>query len=187
MKRLQIFTSPPPTLPVDGQHAASVALIFWPDIQGNPELLMIQRAEREGDPWSGHMAFPGGHFESEDANLVQTAIRETAEEIGLELPTSSFLGVLSELQPVSRKHAVYVTPCLFQLSTTPEFFLSPEVAAVHAFPLARFMAMEGRSSFPYSWNGVVYDMPCINLDGTRIWGLSLRMIDELLERLAEAG
>ena len=49
------------------------------------DLLFIRRAEKNGDPWSGHMAFPGGHIESSDTSLLDAAIRETREEIGLDL------------------------------------------------------------------------------------------------------
>jgi hypothetical protein len=52
---------------------------------GELHILMIKRAEREGDPWSGHMAFPGGRMDKTDANGYAVAVRETSEEVGLAL------------------------------------------------------------------------------------------------------
>ena len=64
---------------------AAVAMILR-DEGGEAQILMIKRAARDGDPWSGHMAFPGGRMEKEDQSLRETAIRETFEEVGLISP-----------------------------------------------------------------------------------------------------
>src|SRR5262245_41364530 len=64
---------------------AAVALVFCAPPGAEPELLFIERARREGDPWSGHMAFPGGRRDPKDTDLAATAARETHEEVGLGL------------------------------------------------------------------------------------------------------
>ena len=60
------------------------------------ELLIIRRAERLGDPWSGQMALPGGRRETVDSSLRETAMRETAEEIGVDLGREAMLGQLDD-------------------------------------------------------------------------------------------
>ena len=73
---------------------AAVAVILRPapgETLDSTEILFIKRAERDGDPWSGHMAFPGGHMEPDDSDLKESAIRETKEEIGLDLRDAQFL------------------------------------------------------------------------------------------------
>ena len=59
---------------------AAVALVLRENA-GDPEILLIRRAERKGDPWSGHMAFPGGREDARDESLLETALRETREEL----------------------------------------------------------------------------------------------------------
>ncbi len=67
-------------------------------IDGELHILMIKRAEREGDPWSGHMAFPGGRMDPGDANGFSVAVRETEEEVGLTLGSEDLcIGRLSEI------------------------------------------------------------------------------------------
>ena len=167
---------------VEGRVYAAVAMILGPGAGGGRELLMIRRADREGDPWSGHMGFPGGHREAHDPDLLGTAIREVGEEIGLELPRDRCIGALGELSPVSRRREIWVRPFVFRLDHWPELQPSHEVAAVHRFDFQRIVAGEGRGTFQYPWQGVEWEFPCVRLDGELIWGLSLRMIDDLLER-----
>src|SRR5512147_1311947 len=66
-----------------GRQAAVAILLAERD--GDAHALLIQRAERPGDPWSGHMAFPGGHREPHEHDLFLTAARETFEEVGIDL------------------------------------------------------------------------------------------------------
>jgi len=66
------------------------------------ELLVIRRAENEFDPWSGHMALPGGGREPGDESVYDTARRETLEEIGIDLDEGRFLGRLDDLDPRPR-------------------------------------------------------------------------------------
>ena len=71
------------------QAAVAVILREHDEQTGQSDLLFIQRANRDGDPWSGQMAFPGGHREPQDPNLMAAAMRETQEEIGLSLANAS--------------------------------------------------------------------------------------------------
>ena len=160
-----------------------MAAIFGP----GEELLMIRRAERPGDLWSGHMAFPGGKREPDDQSLLHTAIRETQEEIGLSLHDAHFVGTLTELAPIRRKGPadLWVTPLVFQVDRWEEPVVSSaEVASVHRFAFRRFVEREGRGDFLYPWEGQQIRLPCVRLDDSFIWGLSLRMVDELLEQLS---
>ena len=76
-----------------GNRHAAVAMVFAGDAKA-PDLCVIRRAERAGDPWSGQMAFPGGKSEPQDDSLRHAAERETLEEVGLKLRAGQFVGAL---------------------------------------------------------------------------------------------
>ena len=160
-----------------------MALIVGPDEQ----VLFIRRAERAGDPWSGDMAFPGGREEPGDETLRATAIRETFEEIGLALADADFRGALpplvSPLRLPTRGFGIH--PYVFTVPSWPAFQPSEEVAGIHRFALQRLLDGEGRSRFTWQGPGESRELPCVRLDGTFVWGLTLRVVDALLERLGE--
>lgn len=80
-------------------HEAAVALVLR-EAADDLELLLIRRAVREGDPWSGQVGLPGGRWGAGDASLEETALRETVEEVGLDLRAQGrVLGALDELRP----------------------------------------------------------------------------------------
>ena len=81
IERLARITAP--SVPLPSKRAA--VAIGLRDGSAGPEILMIQRAVREGDPWSGHMGFPGGRKDDTDASDEACAKRETLEEIGFDL------------------------------------------------------------------------------------------------------
>ena len=172
-----------PAMEADARRAA-VAVIFGPD----DELLFIHRAERAGDLWSGHMAFPGGREDPEDESLFATVLRETLEELGLDLSSARCLGALSPLLSPRNtpNRQIHVLPWVFRLDHWPPLFPNEEVAGVVRFDFRRCLAREARGTVPYTWQGTAYDLPCVQLDGTLLWGMSLRMVDEIIEH-AEAG
>ena len=80
------------------EAAVAVILRQQPDAPDSTDILFIKRAEKVGDLLVEHMAFPGGHREREDDGLRGAAMRETAEEIGLDLSDSKYLGALDHEQ-----------------------------------------------------------------------------------------
>lgn len=164
-------------------HHAAVAAIFAP----GGELLFIRRSDREGDPWSGHMAFPGGRRSPDDRDLQHTAERETREEVGLDLAEGRLLGRLDDLLTPRRAvklPTMVIRPYVYHLARPPALQPNHEVAGIHWFSLDRLRAREGRGTLMYNWEGTDYELPCIRLDGTTIWGLTLSLVDQLLDRLA---
>jgi hypothetical protein len=80
---------------------------------------------------------------------------------------------------------IAVVPWVFTLDAWPTHFTpNEEVASVHTFALARILSGEGRGTFRWRGHGTEFDLPCMDLDGQRIWGLTLRMVDDLVARLA---
>ncbi|WP_279254179.1 NUDIX hydrolase [Candidatus Seongchinamella marina] len=157
--------------------------------QGELNILMIKRAEREGDPWSGHMAFPGGRMDKTDANGYSVAVRETEEEVGLTLgPQDRCLGRLSDLNARPRKHTLgmAVSPFIFHLEREVEFTPNYEVAEVVWVPLEFLLDSGNREKMTWDYKGVKIPLPCYQYEQRCIWGLSLMMLDELMD-LVEGG
>ena len=151
---------------------------------GNLHILMIKRAEREGDPWSGHMAFPGGRMDKTDANGYAVAVRETHEEVGLLLGhRDECIGRLSDL--IARPHrgtfGMAVSPFVFRLDREVTFIPNYEVAEVVWVPLEFLVDSDNREKMTWNYKGAKLQMPCYRYEGRCIWGLSLMMLDELLD------
>ena len=107
------------------------------------DILLIQRAERSGDPWSGHMALPGGRHSAADATLLETAMREAAEEIGIHLDPGQLVGTLDDVAPRTPVlPPIVVRPHVFALEPDVKFALSDEVAAAFWAPLGELRAAD---------------------------------------------
>lgn len=160
-------------------HAAAVALVLRPRGRGL-EALFIKRADHPNDPWSGHVGLPGGRAESHDEGLVRTAIRETAEEIGLSLAEDlHLLGPLDETRATARTKSIdmKIAPFVFAAEDAPDaLILSDEVAATHWIPLVELFDSSHAASVTMEHAGQILRFPAIEVRGLTIWGLTLRML-----------
>ena len=168
-------------------NRAAVALILRPQT-GPPgaglEALFIRRAEHPLDPWSGHMAFPGGRFDREDPDLLATAVRETREEVGLDLSPARRLGRLHDVQAGIRRNAnLAVTPWVFGWRGEAPLTLSEEVAEALWVPLPHLADPERRVEHPWEREGVRYRFPGIAVGPRTIWGLTLAMVEDFLQAM----
>jgi 8-oxo-dGTP pyrophosphatase MutT (NUDIX family) len=157
---------------------AAVALILRRGPAGL-DVLFIRRAEDPRDPWSGQMAFPGGRSEPGDPDLRTTAIRETAEEIGLDLDREAeYLGALDEVRAMARLRPMdlAITPFVFYAPGDSEMTPSHEVTSIHWLPLETLQSPEAQSSFEYRHEGGVLTFPSLRVQDVVIWGLTYRML-----------
>lgn len=185
-ERLQAFSGRegPADDPVpEGEARAAVALILRPRDEST-EILFIRRAEDPRDPWSGHMAFPGGRMDPEDRDAHATAVRETHEEIGLALDQHAVsLGPLPDLPAMARGKRVGLTisPHVFLLERgTPVLAPNHEVAETIWADLAPIAAGELRTSFPYVYEGRSLELPGHKLGERVVWGLTYHMLESFL-------
>ncbi len=181
MLRRCLAEARPRAVPDIAARAAVAAVARERD--GAAELLFIHRAEHPDDPWSGHMAFPGGRVEPGDATPLDAAMRETLEEVALDLSRDGRrIGRLSDVRAVARgrRLPLVIEPFVFELLGDPPLIANEEVQDIVWVPL-EFLA-DGRNRERMVWRGrgVPLPLPCYRFEGRLIWGLTLQMVDDLL-------
>jgi 8-oxo-dGTP pyrophosphatase MutT (NUDIX family) len=166
-------------------RGAAVALVLAPTPDDEPALLLLKRAEHPGDPWSGQMALPGGRHDSTDADLLATAIRETAEETGIALTAEQVLDELDDLSPVSpHLPPLVVRPFVFGLAEPPEVRLSSE-ATLHLWvPLASLARGRTEETVTVA-GGRQLTVPGFRIGPHLIWGMTERIIAPLVRAVGE--
>jgi 8-oxo-dGTP pyrophosphatase MutT (NUDIX family) len=172
-----------------GTRRAAVALIFRAGESGSPELLFIKRAEYPGDPWSGQIALPGGREEAGDVDLAQTAIRETREETALDLERGAMIvGALNDLRPQTvRLPAIIVRPYVILIGDSPALALSDEVALAFWVPLDALKRRESWQDTAVQARGVQMNRRAFMHEGHIIWGMTERILAQLLALIGESG
>ncbi|MEE8507730.1 MAG: CoA pyrophosphatase [Myxococcota bacterium] len=181
--RQSLATHQARTLSADGKRQAAVAIVLRGSGPG-PELLFIERARHEGDPWSGHMAFPGGRVESADRDSRRTAERETQEEVGLSLASAAYLGQLDDLEGrhAGRPAQMVISAHVYHLDEPARVVPNHEVQEVIWFPVAGLLEHDRQVDYPVSngarFPGILVGRPEQHI----VWGLTYRFV-ELLMRL----
>lgn len=163
----------------DGTRAA-VAMVLQQ--QGETlQLLFIERSQRDDDPWSGHVAFPGGRVDRLDGSARLAAERETREEVGLDLECAEYLGRLDDVTgatlPVLVSCFVYHVPSAGRLHPNDEvkeaFWVRlSELADAGRHHKRRFRIDNADRRFS------TIDLP--GPGGRVLWGISYRLVAQLL-------
>lgn len=172
------------TVEIADARPAAVALVL---LDGNQttglEILLIRRAERADDPWSGQIAFPGGRYEPDDPHLLATAIRETREETGVDLTSAEQLGPLDDLYPrTPTLPPVVVRPFVFVLGRRPPPLVpSDEVQRAFWLPLSRLEETGVRREITLTLRGVERTFPAYLVDDELIWGMTERILTPFIE------
>lgn len=161
---------------------AAVAMVVREASKG-VEILLIKRALRPSDPWSGHMAFPGGHQEPGDQDLVRTAIRETQEEVGVELGGQHLWGPLGIVETPRRSSVrrLHVVPFVFEAPPEPRFTINGEVDETHWVSIAELMSGERDTQHTFEFDGQSLKLPGYHVGGHVVWGMTYRMLQMLFE------
>jgi 8-oxo-dGTP pyrophosphatase MutT (NUDIX family) len=179
----------------EGMTHAAVTLLLRPaggdaisDTGGNApgdsaEILFIKRAERAGDPWSGHIAFPGGRAEKWDATLLEIAMREAAEEVGIDARQGGrLLGRLPTMRPMSaRIPSISVTP--FVALAPPGAILRTQPKEVQEAFWIRIAALKGSGrSATVRWEATegTRELPAFPSPKGPIWGITERILSQFL-------
>jgi 8-oxo-dGTP pyrophosphatase MutT (NUDIX family) len=166
----------------EGRRARAAVAMIMRELPGDLEMLFIERATAVSDPWSGHLAFPGGKVEPGE-QARQAAERETFEEIGLCLASERYLGRMSDI--IGANLPVRVS-CFAYAADTSSFHLlaSPEVRDVFWIRLSDILDPERHRVATVGFSGRSLDVPAIMLplpDKPVLWGLTYRLVMQFLE------
>ncbi|MBL4674025.1 MAG: CoA pyrophosphatase, partial [Arenicella sp.] len=176
----------PRVRPQESVIKAAVSIILR-DGEHGTELLMMQRAKHEDDPWSGQMSFPGGKIERQDADSKATAVREAFEEVGAELTGDDFIGQLDDLYGLKINGVFSVHVACFVFKPQRELTLQPnyEVADMVWLPISVLDDRDNAFDYRHPKDPAL-SMPAVMIDQSKdqiLWDLSLRMLANLHELL----
>jgi 8-oxo-dGTP pyrophosphatase MutT (NUDIX family) len=173
----------PRLLSIGSLKHAAVALILR-EAEAGAEVLFIERARHQGDPWSGDLGFPGGKVEAVDGEPGKAAKRETLEEIGLDLQEADFLGRLDD---ITGAHLPVAVSCfVYQTEHPGPFTLSDEIADAFWVPLQLVSDPDRHRMMTVYFHGERLQRPAIDLrgpGGTVLWGITYRLICRFLQIL----
>ena len=180
LRKLELADDPEPI-----ERRAAVALVLRPpvDERGGPDLLLMRRAEHPQDPWSGQVSLPGGRHEPEDASLVETAMRETLEEVGVDLAsTARLLGALEPMRARARGRVIpmQVAPFVFGLESPVAPVAGAEASEVFWLPLEPVLRGDLDRPFDYLHGGERRELPSWVYEGRVVWGMTHRIVTGLL-------
>lgn len=175
-EKLRATLQEQPLVRLPSEAKAAIAVVFE---SSEPRLLFIQRAEHPHDPWSGHIAFPGGRHDPEDADLRATAQRETLEEIGLDLTKGDYLGQLDDVQT---NISSLVVSGFAYAAPRHRHRLNEEVEDCFWVPLSHLA--EERRRTHISVRARRFPALSLNPDKPLLWGITYRFVEQVLARLS---
>jgi 8-oxo-dGTP pyrophosphatase MutT (NUDIX family) len=167
--------------PVDASPRGAAVAMCLRESRDGTEVLFIERARREGDPWSGHMAFPGGRIDPGDRSSRRAAERETFEEVGMSLVGAERLGRLDDMRGhhAAGHPALVISGFVYHVSDPPPLVLSDEVEHAFWFPLAELLDPRRHVDYRFGpgseWRypGILVGEPERHV----VWGLTYRFLE----------
>ena len=167
--------------------SASVAVVLR-EVESDLEALFIRRAEHDADPWSGHLAFPGGRLDAEDADARSAAEREAIEELGIDLADATRARCLGQLSDVlGHAESIRVSAYVYGISGDPLLRLNHEIRDAFWTPLHHCTDPRRQSMREFSYLERSMPLPTIRLlednDAPVLWGITYKFLDDFMSTI----
>jgi 8-oxo-dGTP pyrophosphatase MutT (NUDIX family) len=173
----QILSGPIMAEPQDGitgKLAAVMIIIF-----GRTPMVLMTERPKTMNYHAGEISFPGGTWEKKDGDLLGTAIRETREELGVEIPRSAVIG---QLRPVTTLNSGFtISPFIAMLDGLPEILPNSEIASVLKIPLVPLLQTIEDDKDPLHKS--ILEMHTFKFENHLIWGASARMLKQMHDKI----
>jgi len=163
--------NPPSLSELDENELASVLIIIYGK---EPTILMTEKAQTL-KVHAGEIAFPGGKWCVKDKDLLETAIRETKEELHLEVSKDLVVGQLDSVVTLNSKYRI--TPFIAILDTVPSLIANSEVESILHIPLAHFLNTMDEDDLPEHRS--IMEMYTFTFENHHVWGASARMLKQI--------
>jgi len=167
--------------PLQGLRPAAVLAALF-DKQGQDHLLLTRRSDHLRHH-RGEISFPGGGQDPVDQGLLDTALRESDEELGISRADVTIFGQLDDVISI---HGYRVTPFVGEIPYPYPLRPDPgEIESVLELPLAEFFAPGVYRVEDWSWQGRIHPVRFYTVRGEEVWGMTAEIVHQLLALLAE--
>jgi len=165
-----------PVLEDYGENKLASILVV---IYGEPPLVVMTEKPKHMKFHAGEISFPGGKLDSNDSTLLETALRETREEIGLDIKPEQVIG---QLKPVITLNSRFtILPFVSVLDEIPHLSANAEVEKIFHIPLEDFL--KTMSNDPDPTHNLIQEMYTFEFQGKIVWGASARVLKQIADSL----
>jgi|TARA_B100001971_G_scaffold27069_1_gene21432 8-oxo-dGTP pyrophosphatase MutT (NUDIX family) len=161
----------PTQFPADGNILAAVLIIIY----GHDPIILMTKKAKTLKQHGGEISFPGGKWQSSDHDLLETAIRETNEELSLSIDRNQILGQLDNVTTLNSKYTI--TPFISIIDKIPNLKPNSEVESVLHIPLFSFLETISNDTNPE--HNSIKEMYTLTFEKHIVWGASARMLRQL--------
>ena len=167
-----LSTSISPGIEHNGKYRLASILVV---IYGETPLVVMTEKPRHMKFHAGEISFPGGKIDSDDSDLLETALRETSEEIGLTISKDQVIG---QLDPVITLNSGFlILPFISVLDKIPPLSANAEVEKIFHIPLEPFLKTQAKDPDPS--HNLIQEMYTFEYENQIVWGASARILKQI--------
>lgn len=163
-----------PVLENHGKNKLASILVV---IYGESPIVVMTEKPKHMKFHAGEISFPGGKLDSTDSNLLETALRETSEEIGLNIKPDQVIG---QLEPVITLNSGFtILPFVSVVDEIPPLSANAEVEKIFHIPLESFLKTMANDPDPS--HNLIQEMYTFEYQGNIVWGASARVLKQIAD------